>query len=50
MSYRICEDCGTTKDAKCRRQGWHRTLCVPCAVADGRHIDTEPNDDDLWGV
>jgi hypothetical protein len=49
MSYRICEDCGTTKDAKCRRQGWHRTLCVPCAVADGRHIDTEPNDD-LWGV
>lgn len=31
MSYRICEICGTTKDAECRIDGgWHRTLCIPC--------------------
>jgi hypothetical protein len=51
MSYRICEECGTTKDTKCWRDGWHRTLCVPCAMAAGRHTGGGPNDDnDFWGV
>jgi hypothetical protein len=50
MSYRVCEDCGTTKDAKLRRGGWHRTLCSTCALADGRQIETESDDSQLWGV
>lgn len=50
MSYRVCEDCGTTKDAKLRRGGWHRTLCSSCALADGRSFENEPSDDELWGV
>lgn len=39
MSYRICEECGTTNTARCWTDGWHRTLCVPCAKAAGRNIE-----------
>ena len=30
MSYRTCEECGTTKDAEPRGGGWIQTLCEKC--------------------
>lgn len=33
MSFRVCENCGATKDAQCRNTGgWLRTLCDACAA------------------
>jgi len=40
MSYRICENCGTTKDARCWQEGWHRTLCISCAKTEGKLSNT----------
>ena len=39
LSTRICEECGTMNTAKTYRDGWHRTLCDPCAVKDGREFE-----------
>lgn len=28
LSYRVCEECGTTKDAQLYSIGWNKTLCI----------------------
>lgn len=33
LSYRICEMCGTMREAKLRTDGWHRTLCETCEAS-----------------
>lgn len=31
MSAFVCEECGMTTDTKTYTDGWHKTLCPPCA-------------------
>lgn len=38
LSHRICEECGTMKDAMTYQMGWHRTLCPT-------HADEQYDDD-----
>jgi len=38
MSYRICEECGSTKDVGRTRGGWIRTACKECAEKNGWKI------------
>ena len=36
MSARTCEECGSTKDAETRGEGWLRTLCRECEDRRGK--------------
>lgn len=41
MSYRTCEYCGTTKDARARNDRWVRTLCSDCARNAGYTLEND---------
>lgn len=49
LSSRICEKCGSMKDAVPGGNGWVKTLCPPCREGKSQSIG-EPTEDSLWGV